>query len=49
MNEKQLAEHGMNQSLQHVDFMVGTKDVNIDGIGYDGKVVPLFRDGEWVI
>ena len=49
LTAKQLAERGMNQSLQHVDFMVGTKDMNVDGIGYDGKVVPLFRDGEWVI
>ena len=39
----------MNSSIQHVDFMVGTKDIDIDGIGFDGKVVPLFRDGEWVI
>lgn len=49
MNAKQKAEHGMNQSLQHVDFMVGTKDLDVDGIGFDGKVTPLFRDGEWVI
>lgn len=49
MTEEQLAAHGMNQSLQHVDFMVGTKDIDIDGIAYDGSVTPLFRDGEWVI
>lgn len=49
MTETQLAEHGMNQSLQHVDFMVGTKDIDIDGIGFDGETVALFRDGEWVI
>ena len=49
MTAKQLKEHGMNSSLQHVDFMVGTKDMDIDGIDYDGNVVPLFRDGEWVI
>ncbi|MGN1040785.1 MAG: aminopeptidase [Candidatus Fimimonas sp.] len=49
MDEQQLAAHGMNQSLQHVDFMVGTKDMDIDGIAYDGTVTPLFRDGEWVI
>ena len=49
MTAEQLAEHGMNSSIQHVDFMVGTKDIDIDGIGFDGKVVPLFRDGEWVI
>ena len=49
LTAEQLAERGMNQSIQHVDFMIGTKDIDIDGIGYDGKVVPLFRDGEWVI
>ncbi len=49
MTAEQLAQHGMNQSIQHVDFMVGTKDIDIDGIGYDGKVTPLFRNGEWVI
>ncbi len=49
MTDKQLAEHGMNSSLEHVDFMVGTKDIDIDGIAYDGTVTPLFRDGEWVI
>ena len=49
LTEQQLAERGMNQSLQHVDFMVGTKDMDIDGIGFDGKITPLFRNGEWVI
>lgn len=49
MTAEQLAAHGMNQSIQHVDFMVGTKDIDIDGIAYDGKVTPLFRNGEWVI
>ncbi len=49
MTAEQLEQNGMNSSLQHVDFMVGTKDINIDGIGFDGSVVPLFRDGEWVI
>ncbi len=49
MTDEQLAQHGMNKSLQHVDFMVGTKDIDIDGITFDGETVALFRDGEWVI
>ena len=49
LTPEELNERGMNQSIQHVDFMVGTKDINIDGIDYNGKIVPLFRDGEWVI
>lgn len=49
LTAKQLKERGANSSLQHVDFMVGTKDMDIDGIDYDGNVVPIFRNGEWVI
>ncbi len=49
MTAEELSKHGMNSSLQHVDFMVGTKDIDIDGIDYDGNVVALFRNGEWVI
>ncbi|MCM1533170.1 MAG: aminopeptidase [Corallococcus sp.] len=49
MTTEQLSARGMNQSIQHVDFMVGTKDIDIDGIGYDGTVTPIFRNGEWVI
>lgn len=49
MTAEEYSAHGMNKSLEHVDFMVGTKDINIDGIGFDGEVTPLFRDGEWVI
>lgn len=49
MTDKQRAAAGLNASLQHVDFMVGTKDIDIDGIAFDGTVTPLFRNGEWVI
>ncbi|MCM1043069.1 MAG: aminopeptidase [Corallococcus sp.] len=49
MSAKQLAEHGVNDSLQHVDFMIGSKDIRIEGIGYDGTKTLLFDDGEWVI
>ncbi|MCM1289491.1 MAG: aminopeptidase [Corallococcus sp.] len=49
LTDAQKAEHGMNQSLQHVDFMIGTKDLDVDGIAFDGKTTPLFRNGEWVI
>ena len=49
LTAEQLSELGMNSSIQHVDFMVGTKDIDIDGIDYKGNVVPLFRNGEWVI
>ena len=46
---EQLDKLGVNDSIEHCDFMVGTKDLHVEGIGYDGKVVALFEDGEWVI
>ncbi len=48
MTEEERLAKGLNTSLQHVDFMVGTPDLKIDGIGYDGSVTPLFEDGEWI-
>ncbi|WP_246943271.1 aminopeptidase [Bacillus pinisoli] len=47
MNEEQVIAHGLNESLTHVDFMVGSAEMNIDGITKDGKRVPVFRDGSW--
>ena len=41
-------KHGANDSMQHVDFMIGTRGTDIDGILEDGSVVPVFRDGNWV-
>ena len=38
---------GVNDSIIHVDFMVGSDDLSIDGVRPDGAVVPIFRDGTW--
>jgi aminopeptidase len=38
---------GINDSMIHVDFMIGTADMNIDAITRDGKTVPVFRNGNW--
>ena len=40
-------ERGINDSIIHVDFMVGSEDLSIDGIRADGSVVPIFRNGTW--
>ncbi|MRN54435.1 aminopeptidase [Paenibacillus monticola] len=47
MTKEQLADKGMNQSLTHVDFMMGSPDMNIDGITDDGVSEPIFRNGNW--
>ena len=39
---------GVNESMIHVDFMIGCDTMNIDATTMDGKVVPIFRKGNWV-
>ena len=38
---------GVNDSMIHVDFMIGSDTMNIDAVCEDGKVVPIFRNGNW--
>jgi aminopeptidase len=40
---------GMNESDTHTDFMVGSPELEIDGITADGEAVPILRDGGWVL
>lgn len=47
MSEDDLKAHGGNISLNHVDFMVGTKDLVITGVTKDGKNVEVFKNGTW--
>ncbi|EPH99614.1 aminopeptidase PepS [Enterococcus faecalis 13-SD-W-01] len=47
MTEEELAEAGLNRSHTHVDFMVGSDKMDIDGIREDGTRVPIFRNGDW--
>ncbi|MFT8362860.1 MAG: aminopeptidase [Sporolactobacillus sp.] len=47
MTVDQLAAHGANESLVHVDFMIGSGDLAIDGQRSDGQWEPVFRNGLW--
>nr|WP_319219546.1 aminopeptidase [uncultured Trichococcus sp.] len=47
MTQEELAAAGLNRSTTHVDFMIGSADMNIDGIRKDGSVMPIFRNGDW--
>lgn len=49
MSQEELQAHGMNTSTVHVDFMIGSNKMNIDGIKQDGTIVPIFRNGDWAI
>ncbi len=49
MTEEELKNEGVNNSLIHVDFMIGNKDTQIIGTLYDGTELQIFRDGDWAI
>lgn len=48
LSPEQLASRGANESLIHVDWMIGSAHVDVDGITQDGAPEPLMRAGEWV-
>ncbi len=47
MSDEELDKHGVNDSLTHVDFMIGSAELDIDGILPDGSTEPVFRKGAW--
>lgn len=47
MTEEELKQAGVNDSLTHVDFMVGSKDLNIVGETKDGTKIQIFENGNW--
>lgn len=48
LSPRELAAKGANESLIHVDWMIGSGELDIDGITQSGTVEPLMRKGEWV-
>ncbi|MCA1451789.1 aminopeptidase [Bradyrhizobium sp. BRP22] len=47
LTPQQIAAQGGNQSLIHIDWMIGSDQTDIDGVRTDGSRVPVFRKGEW--
>ena len=47
MSDKQFEEAGGNRSAVHVDFMIGSGELDVDGVGGHGAAEPLMRRGEW--
>lgn len=47
MSDEKLLESGLNRSQVHVDFMIGSKEMSIDGIQPDGTRIPVFKSGDW--
>lgn len=49
MTDDQFKKAGGNVSQTHVDFMIGSKHVNVDGITSEEKKEPLLKNGSWVV
>ena len=47
MTDEELEAHGVNNSLTHVDFMIGSKDMSIVGETNTGEKIQVFKDGNW--
>ena len=47
LSPEQIAAQGGNKSLIHIDWMIGSDQIDIDGLYADGRRVPVFRKGEW--
>ena len=47
MNDEELAKNEVNTSLTHVDFMVGTEDLDIVGITENNDSIQIFKNGNW--
>jgi aminopeptidase len=48
LTPEQLASRGANESLIHVDWMIGSNHIDVDGISAEGNSMPVMRAGEWV-
>jgi aminopeptidase len=49
LTDEEFISAGGNVSLNHVDFMIGSNKMDIDGITKDGQREPVMRSGEWAI
>jgi aminopeptidase len=47
LTPEQIAAQGGNKSFIHIDWMIGSDKIDIDGVHSDGQRVPVFRKGEW--
>ena len=47
MSQEELHAAGINDSLIHVDFMIGCKDMEITGVTEKGERVAIFKNGNW--
>lgn len=49
MTDEELEVNGVNNSLTHVDFMIGSSDMSIAGVTVDGQKIQIFENGNWAL
>ena len=47
LSKEEISKNGGNSSMIHIDWMIGSKEIDVDGINFNGDVIPVFRKGEW--
>ena len=47
LSKEQITKNGGNSSMIHIDWMIGSKEIDIEGVNFNGDVIPVFRKGEW--
>ena len=47
LSKEEVENRGGNSSMIHIDWMIGSNQIDVDGISQDGKKIPVFRKGEW--
>ena len=48
LSKDEITKRGGNSSMIHIDWMIGSNEIDVDGIDQSGNSVPIFRQGEWV-
>ena len=48
LSKEEISKRGGNSSMIHIDWMIGSDQIDVDGIDHSGNSVPIFRQGEWV-
>ena len=48
LTKEEISKRGGNSSMIHIDWMIGSDQIDVDGIDQSGNTIPIFRKGEWV-
>ena len=47
VSKDEIIKRGGNSSMIHIDWMIGSEEINVDGMNSNGASIPIFRNGEW--